>query len=345
MPELRKDPISDTWVIISTERGKRPSDFGSVRQMRRTESCAFCEGHEAETPPEIRAIRPNGGPPNSPGWKVRVIPNKFAALRIEGELGRRGDGVYDWMNGIGCHEVIVETPRHDEQIIDFSDEHLALVLDTYRERILDLRNDQRLKYVQVFKNYGQVAGASLEHAHSQVIGLPVTPRWFKQELQNARFYYGLKERCLFCDILRQEAEQRRRYVYESDAFFAFCPYASRFPFEIWLLPKQHSCDFTEQDSSQLLELARALRAVLLLLNLAVEDPPYNWVLHTASILRPRAGYWDTIREDFHWHIEIIPRLTKMAGFEWGTGFYINPTPPEQAAAFLREHLPQLAHSF
>ena len=342
MPELRKDPISDRWVIISTERGKRPSDFKlpSVSEESGTgDNCPFCKGNEAKTPPEIIAWRDPNSKPNESGWEIRVIPNKFPALIPEGEVNRTGMGVFDMMSGIGAHEVIVETPKHNEHLPDMSDEHVEKVLWAYKERILELGKDKRYRYSLVFKNYGKVAGASLSHPHSQLISTPITPRYLKMELKNSREYFLEKERCIFCDIIRQELGSGERLVYENEYFVAFTPFASRFPFEIWLLPRRHEYSFSIMPDEERLLLAQCLKDILKRLRVTLNDPPYNYVLHTAPNPKPRPGkpdYWGTLQYDFHWHIEIIPRLTKMAGFEWGSGLYINPTAPEEAAKFLRE---------
>ena len=338
MPELRHDPIQRRWVIIATERARRPTDFKVDNPHKKSDKCPFCEGKEHLTPPEIWAIR-NSGNPNEAGWLVRVIPNKFPALRIEGELGRAGVGIYDKMNGIGAHEVIIETPHHVFDLSDLPVEHIALVLKAYRERIIDLRKDPRFRYILVFRNHGAAAGASLSHPHSQLIATPITPRTVAMELESAKQHYALKERCIFCDIIVQEMETRSRLVSVDENFVTFCPYASRFPFEMTIIPRRHQHDFAMQSDDALLNLARHLKEVLLRMRKALNNPPYNLVLHTAPSyhLQPkRVGYWSTITEDWHWHIEVLPRLTKQAGFEWGTGFYINPTPPEDAARFLRE---------
>jgi UDPglucose--hexose-1-phosphate uridylyltransferase len=340
MPELRKDPISERWVIISTERGKRPSDFGGPKPaLAGAEKCPFCEGKEDKTPGEIIAWRKPDSKKNTSGWLTRVIPNKFPALVSEGEINRIGIGIFDMMNGIGAHEVIIETPRHDEIIPDMSVEQIEKIIWAYRERILDLGKDSRYRYVLVFKNYGSAAGASLEHPHSQLIATPITPRYVKMELTNCREYYLAKERCLFCDMIRQELSSAERIVCENEYFVAFEPFASRFPFETWLMPRRHHSGFQDIPDEETKELAQALKEVLGRIRNTLDDPPYNYVLHTAPNLIPRSGkpdYWGTIKFDYHWHIEIIPRLTKMAGFEWGSGLYINPTPPEEAAKYLRE---------
>ncbi|NOZ02069.1 MAG: galactose-1-phosphate uridylyltransferase [Deltaproteobacteria bacterium] len=339
MPELRHDPIQKRWVIVATERARRPSDFKIERDNKGNGNCPFCFGHEGTTPPEIRAFRDPSTEPNTEGWKVRVVPNKFPALRIEGDAERAARGQYDRMNGIGAHEVIIETPHHDKDLADLPVEDVALVLQMYRERLLDLQNDPRFRYILVFRNRGSSAGASLSHPHSQLIATPITPRTVAIELESARDHFSLKERCIFCDIIAQELEQHSRVVAADEDFVSWCPYASRFPFEVTLAPRVHSHDFGTMDNEMTMKMARHLREVLRRIKHSLDDPPYNYMLHTAPAyhLKPRRpGYWATIEVDWHWHLEILPRLTKTAGFEWGTGFYINPTPPEDAARFLRE---------
>jgi UDPglucose--hexose-1-phosphate uridylyltransferase len=336
VPELRKDPILGRWVIISTERAQRPQDFYTCPEKPDAKGCPFCEGRENMTPPEIFAFRSPQSRPNSPGWEVRVVPNKYPALRIEGDLGKEGRGVYDMMNGIGAHEVIVETPDHHKCLEMHTRESLARVLEVYKMRIVDLTQDRRFKYILVFRNEGRAAGASLSHPHSQLIATPVTPKRVKEELVGANDYYNYKDRCIFCDILKQEIEEHKRVVYENELFVAFCPFASRFPFEIWVLPKAHSADYQSLSSGGMRVLADMLIVTLGKLTKALSHPQYNYILHTAPIRWPRKDYWRTIDFDFHWHIEIMPRLTQLAGFEWGTGFFINPTAPEDAAEYLRE---------
>jgi len=337
MPELRRDPVIGRWVIISTERAKRPSDFRAEEEEKKPGPCPFCEGHEDETPPEILAVRNGDSAPDTPGWDVRVVPNKYPALRIEGELNPEGIGMFDMMNGVGAHEVIIETPDHDKRLVDLDEYHITKIIWVYAQRIMDLAKDPRFKYVLVFKNYGEAAGASLQHSHSQLIATPVTPKRVKEELVGAKEHYDYKRRCVFCDIIRQETRWTpERIVAENDGFIALSPFAARFPFEMWVLPKRHACDFTYIEGDEFWQLAHILKLVLTKLSIALDDPPYNYILHTAPFRRPKPGYWGTIEMDFHWHIEIIPRLVKAAGFEWGSGFYINPTPPEVAAEVLRE---------
>ncbi|MGQ9508172.1 MAG: galactose-1-phosphate uridylyltransferase [Thermodesulfobacteriota bacterium] len=329
MPELRRDPIHGGWVIISTERSRRPSDFAPEERRTVGGFCPLCEGNEDRTPPEVFAFRENGTAPNSPGWSLRVVPNKFPALRIEGDLNREGEGMYDKMNGIGAHEVVIETPRHFETLSTLPLKAVENVLWAYRERIVDLRRDHRLRYVMVFKNYGVSAGASLEHAHSQIIALPIVPTRVREEIEGARNYFQYKDRCVYCDILQQELRDRRRVVYENSGFVSLTPFASRFPFETWILPKTHQPSFELMEASFFPLSAEALSDILQRLREVLEDPPYNYILHTSS-------FPEEDREHYHWHFEIMPKLTKVAGFEWGTGFYINPTPPEEAAEYLRE---------
>ncbi len=343
MSELRHDPLAKRWVIIATERSRRPEEFDfHVEQEAEPRFCPFCPGHEDKTPAEISAVRPEGGAPNTPGWEVRVIPNKYPALAIEGDLERRGVGLYDRMRGIGAHEVIVESPQHSLHLADLDPVHIERVLAACQERLRDLLRDGRFKYILLFKNYGAAAGATLSHPHTQLIATPITPRAIAMELESARVHYYLKERCIFCDLLAQEIEARDRIVRLDEHFVVMAPYASRFPFELLVIPRRHNHSFAEEPRPMLTALARCLRDTLARLKGALRNPPYNFVFHTApntTTLVQRRNYWDTLAVDWHWHIEILPRLTRVAGFEWGTGFYVNPTAPEEAAAFLREALP------
>lgn len=327
MPELRKDPIIGRWVIIATERKKRPTDFRSEQEIKKTGFCPFCPGNEDKTPPEIFSNRADHSAPDTPGWTLRIVPNKFPALQIEGNLKRKGEGIFDKMNGIGAHEVIIETPDHKMALADLPIAMVSDVIRAYRSRTLDLVKDQRFRYAMIFKNHGEVAGASLEHSHSQLIATPIVPKRVTEELEGASTYFNFKERCIFCDIIRQELEDKRRVTSENEHFVAVSPYAPRFPFETWILPKAHQSNFEDILDGQIGYLAKILKEVLIRMNLVLEDPPYNYLIHTAPFNKPHNPY-------YHWHIEIIPKLTKVAGFEWGTGFYINPTPPEEATEYL-----------
>jgi UDPglucose--hexose-1-phosphate uridylyltransferase len=330
LPELRKDPITGRWVIIATDRAKRPVDFVREKvEIRGSGFCPFCYGNESKTPPEIQAYRPDGSPKDSPGWSLRVVPNKFPALGIEGTLNRQGEGLYDKMNGIGAHEVIIETPDHKATMATMPVSQVESVLWAYRDRIIDLKKDRRFRYILIFKNHGEAAGASLEHTHSQLIALPVIPKRVQEELDGSREYYHYKERCIFCDIIRQEQDSGVRVIAENEDFISLSPFAPRFPFEMWITPKVHQSAFVESSKTEFERLAFMLKDMLQRLDKTLDRPAYNFVVHTSPVPENAHDY-------YHWHIEIMPKLTKLAGFEWGTGFYINPTPPEEAAKFLRE---------
>ena len=330
MPELRRDPVTGRWVIIATGRAQRPQDF--IRDPVRLKGglCPFCPGNETKTPPEILAYRPNGaGGKDGAGWTVRVVPNKFPALEIHGELERQAEGIFDRMNGVGAHEVIIETPEHDLTLATMPAKRIEDVFYAFRDRLADLRNDQRLKYALIFKNHGEAAGASLEHTHSQLIALPILPRQVVEELKGARAYFDVKERCIFCDIAHQESKSQTRVVAENADFVVITPYAPRFPFETWILPRKHDSAFDASPALRFGNLALALKTVAAKMDRVLDHPSYSLVLHSAPLHDPPA-------EHYHWHMEISPILTKVAGFEWGSGFYINPMPPEEAAKFLRE---------
>ncbi len=329
MPELRKDPIIGRWVIISTERGKRPSDFLISHERRTGGFCPFCQGNEYTTPPEILAYRAPQSKANGPGWSLRVVPNKFPALQIEGDLNREGRGMYDAMNGIGAHEVIIESPNHDDTLSTMPLKRVEDVLWAFKDRIGDLKRDFRFKYILVFKNFGLAAGATLDHSHSQLIALPIVPKRVREEVEGAYRHYQFRERCVFCDIIRQELDEKTRLINETADFIAVAPFTPRFPFETWILPKQHRASFENVQKPQVENLARILQDVLKRLDSVLEHPAYNFIIHSSPLQENHEEY-------YHWHVEIMPKLTRVAGFEWGSGFYINPTPPEEAAKFMRE---------
>lgn len=338
MSELRWDPLKLHWVIIATDRGRRPRDFQKELLPDNNASCPFCYGNEDKTCPEVFALREEGEP-DAPGWRVRVIPNKYPALKIEGELRSRGYGPYDVMDGIGAHEVIIETPDHEKGLADLSVDQITDVLFAYRARFVELRRDPRFRYMVLFKNHGRAAGATLSHSHSQLIAVPLTPPVAATELKVCQEFYASKERCIFCDLIEFETAAGDRVVKEFPNFVTMTPYASCFPFELRLYPKRHLHDFVLMNDLELGELAEAMKDMLCRIKGVLGDPPYNFILHTAPPKQQRLGkpdYWSSIEYDYHWHIELVPRLTKIAGFEWGTGFYVNPTSPEDAATFLRE---------
>lgn len=329
MPEIRQDPVSQRWVIIATERAKRPSDFKPPHKEKKGNvGCPFCPGHEKETPPEVLAFRDVGTEPDTPGWQVRVVPNKFAALTAGGEVAGERNGIYQTLSGTGVHEVIIEGPDHDTYFADLAPEHAVLVLKAWRQRYLQLERDERMHYVQLFKNHGPTAGASLEHPHSQLIATPLVPAAVTAEMTRIRAYWKEKDKCLFCDIVDAELKTGTRVIAFNDEFLAFCPFASRFPMEMWIIPRRHQASFGACEDDQLVQLAAILQETLSRLKQAANDPPFNLVLHTAPLRQGEVIY--------HWHFEILPRLTIVAGFEWGTDMYINPTPPEIAAQSLNE---------
>jgi len=331
MPELRKDPITREWVIIAVERARRPSDFviASSDQGGSSDGCPFCPGNEALTPPEIMAFRDPSSQKNAPGWWVRVTPNKFPALAIEGSLNKIGHGMYDSMNGVGAHEVIIETSQHDADPARLATRQVEDILWAYRQRYLDLKKDPRLKFILIFRNHGKVAGASLAHPHSQLIATPMIPRDLAEELEGVRRYEQYRDRCVYCDIIRQEVEEGTRVVADNGQFLSFEPYASKYPFETWIIPHRHAPSFAYISPQEQSGFAAILKETLLRIRMRLGNPPYNYTLHTAPCENDQSGM-------YHWHLEIFPRLTVAAGFEMGTGIYINVTPPEQAAEYLRE---------
>jgi UDPglucose--hexose-1-phosphate uridylyltransferase len=330
MPELRKDPIIGRWIIISTERGKRPTDFIVEKNHAKGGFCPLCPGNENTTPPEVLSYSHSSGhQPNKPGWEVRVVPNKYPALVIEGDLNKEGEGLYDKMNGIGAHEVIIETPDHQESFTHLPPERMVKVFWAFRDRLTDLSNDPRFRYVMIFKNYGAAAGASLEHSHSQLIALPILPRMIKSELDGSLSYYKYKERCIFCDIIRQELNHNQRVITQNELFLALVPYAPRSPFEMWILPKKHASSYLSMNNEEFRLLSEIFSECMKRLDNCIPNVPYNFVLHGAPLRSPAL-------EHYHWHFEVMPKLTMIAGFEWGSGFYINPIAPEEAAKYLRK---------
>lgn len=340
MPELRKDPLVDRWVIIATERGRRPSDFSPEPPPAPGTFSPFAPGNEDKTPPEVFAIgRPEDAPANSPGWRVRVVPNKFPALSVEGTLDSQAVGMFDLMNGVGAHEVVIEHPDPAWDMADASREQMTDIIDAFIQRHNALARDGRFRHVLIFRNAGTAAGATIAHPHSQIIALPILPRQVKDQLEVARLHYRAKLRSIFTDIVQQELRSSERIVEKTEHFVVLCPYASRFPFETSVYPLQLRHDFTLMSPEEKADLSDLLPRTLNRMRVALGNPAYNMVLQTAPFTAPQAGsphYWGTIAHDYCWHIQILPRLTKVAGFEWGTGFYINPVSPENAARFLMD---------
>ena len=326
--ELRKDPVVDRWVILAAERSKRPHANRTTTDSDRDEACPFCAGREGETPPEVLAYRDPSSPANASVWRVRVVPNKYPALAGVGDISLQKNSAYLAVNGVGAHEVIIESPRHCVSMAELDEGQVADVLRAYRERLTVVQNDQHWNSILIYKNEGSAAGATLEHVHSQLLALPIVPREIDQEWRALIAHYDLRKRCLYCEMLDTERADGRRILFETAAFIAFCPFASRFPFEMWLMPKEHSSAFDAMANDELRQLAFMLRQSLQRLGRIVEAP-FNYVIHSAPLREPG-------RERYHWHLEILPRISKIAGFELASGYYINTVAPELAARQLRE---------
>ena len=336
--ELRRDPVTGRWVVIEMAPVKSRREFEPTPQAPKPPSpqaskdhpCAFCEGQEAAAGRELLAWR-EGTPADGPGWSVRVVPNRRPVLGIAGTAERRVDGLFESRDGLGAHEVVIESPTHDETLAAMPVERLWRVLWAWRTRLQDLKRDTRFVAAVVFKNHGRAAGALMDHSHSQIVAYPVIPSALDDELRGCTAHHAQTGHCLSCDILQQEIRARVRVVLELPDVVAVVPYASRTPFEVWLSPRAHAARFEEASDATLAALAGALRAVLAGVDWALERPAYNLVLRTA----PFDGRAD---DAFHWHLEVVPRVTRIGGLEWGSGIARNPVSPEEAASALRVQL-------
>ena len=331
MSVIRQDPTTKEWVIIATERAKRPDQF--KREHGPTDlppwqgSCPFCPGNEMLTPQEI--LRLPGKEDGS--WDVRIIPNKFAALYGPGEATRREEGpLFREMDGVGSHEVIIETPIHNQRMGLMSDHEVERILKACQMRYSILERDPRIKSIIIFKNHGEHAGTSLEHPHTQLVATPVAPMLMRRKYDVAISHYDDTGRCLFCDLVTAELEAKARILFETDGFVVFHPYASRLPFETWITPRRMQSSFGQVTSDDLRELAAVLRRTLRGLDAALNNPHFNFVIHSAP-----AG--DHQQDYYLWHIQILPRLTTIAGFELGSGIFINTMLPEESAKYLRKN--------
>ncbi len=335
MPQLRKDPLSDRWVICAQGREERPNEFERVERRRADARCPFCAGHEQDTPPHIAAYGPCGltNSDNGDDWLVRVVPNKYPALLAAGHTDPIERGIYVGCDAVGAHEVIVETPRHVASLTELTPEEARLLMHAYRDRVRATQDLPGTKYALVFKNVGPEAGASLEHTHSQVVATSMVPSEVRRELAACRRLHRAHQQCFFCRVIQDELAHGLRLAAESDRFLAVCPYASRMPYEMWVLPRAHQSHFERQTPEELADLADFLQRVIGKLEARHARLAYNYFLHTAPLGSAPLRH-------YHWHIELFPRLTTTAGFEWGAGYYINPVPPEQAAAVLRSCEPE-----
>ena len=328
--EIRRDPITGRSVVIDRAAFRRRDDFDlePVRLDDVPSACPFCEGRESDAGPEILAWR-EGGPANVPGWSVRVVPNKHPILRVEGGMEVRGESLFETRDGLGAHEVIVETPLHDQPFHVLEPDRLWRVLWAWRTRLQDLKRDSRFTSVVIFKNHGRAAGARLDHAHSQLVAYPIVPPTMREEIQGGLRHFDTTKRCIFCDVIAEELQDGRRIVCDNDAILAIAPFAARVPFETWLLPRDHAPRFEESSDRSLEVLASSIRKVMAGIDWALERPAYNLVLHSA----PLSGEADRA---FHWHLEILPRVTRYSGLEWGSGIFRNPVAPEESARTLRD---------
>jgi UDPglucose--hexose-1-phosphate uridylyltransferase len=330
MSELRRDPTTLEWVIIADERAMRPHELvqkGADRlALEFDEGCPFCPGHEHMTPPEVLT---QALPGSERPWDVRVVPNRYPALRPDAPFEEGGDDFFSRMGGAGAHEVVIDTPIHNREMSRMDDREVEAVLLVYQQRYNALKADPRNKLVIIFKNKGNVAGTSLAHPHSQIVATPVEPPLVRRRYNVARTYYAGGGRCLYCDILQKEQRDGHRVVAETDRFLVFHPFASRWPFETWIMPKEHRSSFGDASLEELKELAPLLRSVLGALEAKMGDPDYNFVLHSAPTR-------NSVKPYYQWHLQIVPRLTTAAGFEIGSGMYINTALPEETAAFVRD---------
>ncbi len=327
MSELRQNAATKEWVVIATDRAKRPDEYSDDESVLTAErapwdaSCPFCPGNEE---PELEISRePETGP-----WQLRVIRNKFPALRVSDDLVRRPERMRRSISGSGYHEVVVESPRHNTCPALESPEEVSRVLEAFRGRGLKMAADERVEHIIYFKNHGERAGTSLEHPHAQIVGVPVVPYEIRARTEEARRHFDDEGTCVFCDILADELEDRRRLVVESERFVAFVPYAAPSPFHTWILPRRHSPDFLRSSDEDLEDLGRVLRTVLRKLYVGLRDPNYNYVVRSAPMQ-------DVEQDYLHWYLSIIPRVARTAGFELGTGMFINTARPEESAEFLR----------
>lgn len=316
MHELRKEPLLSRWVAV-LEDSKGPDAYEVLRRRSESSGCGLCSA----------TLGAEG---------VKTVKSPVPVLGTEGSLGRRGIGMYDRMNGYGVHEVIIESPGHDKPPEDLGPSHMQKVIEAQVGRIKEIEKDEKIKYVLVSKNSGMLAGAVNSHPHCQIIATPVIPMRIKAELDGAKDYYAYKERCIFCDFIDEESRAGERVITLSERFIAFCPYASRFPFEFWVMPRRHNCSFKDMGPEEAGDLGEVMASALRKMRKALREPSYSYVIHTAPNLIPRKDLWHTLGEDFHWHIEVVPRLLRASGFEWGSGFYVNTTSPEDAARYYRE---------
>ncbi|MBZ5652961.1 MAG: DUF4931 domain-containing protein [Acidobacteriia bacterium] len=332
MSELRRDPLLRRWVIIAPERRADLIDRRlKPAPITGDSPCPFCPGNEHLNPSEILVIRGERTNQNAPGWLVRITPDQRPLLRIEGTLERRGVGQFDLMSATGAHELVIDTPNHDAHWADFDVPHMERLLRSYLTRYNDLRNDRRFRHAVIMKNHG-APWSRYPHQHSHIVAMPFIPRRIDDEFIGAKEYFDLKERCVFCDALREEETRQERVIAANADFVAIAPFASGFPFETWILPRRHMADFGAIGERGLPALAGIFQETMSKLRTTLNDPHFSLVLHSGPLNGERSA-------EFHWHWELIPHLSGELGLEWATGVYFNPIAPEDAAACLREGVP------
>ena len=325
---IRQDKATGQWVIYAPSRGKRPYDFKQTKKKTETlpeydEDCPFCPGNEHM----LEQIVLEMGDNDSSMWRTRVVPNKFPALTPDGGRERSSEGIYITMKGYGQHDVIIESPFHNQQIALMKGDEVETVIETYHRRYLTVMQEQGNMMTIIFRNHGSQAGTSLMHPHSQLIATGMVPHYVRWREEQAQGYFDEWGRCVYCDILGYESQQMRRFLHENDSFLSYVPFAAKVPFEIWIVPKNHQADFGRVTDAEKSDLASALQFLLMRLYEKLNDPDYNYVINTSP--QYRAG-----EPQFHWYLEIRPRLTTQAGFEIGSGMSINPSLPEADADFL-----------
>jgi UDPglucose--hexose-1-phosphate uridylyltransferase len=328
MPELRQNIITREWVIIAKERAKRPHELVAPALPprilpRHDPRCPFCPGNENETTLERSRIA------GTDSWRVRVVANKYPALQEEGEKVRHIDGIFRSMTAVGYHEVVVEHPRHDLSPADYTVDETVQVIEAYRQRYISLAADPRIEAVIIFKNHGEGAGTSLQHPHSQIAAMPIVPTQIRHRLEESIRFFDETGDCVFCTTLQRELEDGTRIVAKNADFVAFVPYAALSPFHLWIFPIRHQSSFDEISPAQVPAFAEILQKVLAKISRGLNNPDYNFSIRS---IPAHEGH----REYFHWYLTVIPRIGKTAGFEIGSGMYINPSIPEESARFLRD---------
>ena len=328
MSEFRQNFVTKEWVVVAHERAQRPDQMRAKLPARTPppsfrEDCPFCPGHEAQTPPETYKVEEGGQ------WRIRVVPNKFAALQSDRSTHRECVGPFLQADGFGVAEVVIESPRHDETLEGMPVEDVERVLRAFRARYLAIASDPRINLVTIFRNYGPLAGTSLEHPHSQIIATPIVPPHVRDPWRHAQLYYDTFGGCAYCEMMRGELDQKERIIEESEHFVLFCPYASHTPFETRIYPKRHQACFSWTHEREIEDLAYVLKGALLRQRRCLNAPDYNFIIRSA-------GSGDEGVRYLHWYVVIIPKVTTPAGFEIGSGIYINVVPPESAAQSLRQ---------